>query len=92
MAELGPGAPAFHREIGAEAAHDGVQALVAVGELAREYVEGAAGVPVTRWYPDATAAAAGVDEVVEPGDCVLVKASRALGLEVVAEALAAVRA
>jgi UDP-N-acetylmuramyl pentapeptide synthase len=33
-----------------------------------------------------------VDEVVEPGDCVLVKASRALGLEVVAEALAAVRA
>jgi UDP-N-acetylmuramyl pentapeptide synthase len=33
-----------------------------------------------------------VDEVVEPGDCVLVKASRAVGLEVVAEALAAVRA
>ena len=92
MAELGPGAPAFHREIGVEAAHDGVHALVAVGELAREYLEGAAGVPVTRWYPDAAAAAAAVDEVVEPGDCVLVKASRALGLEVVAEALAAVRA
>ena len=92
MAELGPGAPSFHQEIGVEAANDGVQALVAVGELARGYLEGAAGVPVTRWYPDAAAAAAAVDEVVEPGDCVLVKASRALGLEVVAEALAAVRA
>ena len=92
MAELGPGAPSFHQEIGVEAANDGVQALVAVGELARGYLEGAAGVPVTRWYPNAAAAAAAVDEVVEPGDCVLVKASRALGLEVVAEALAAVRA
>jgi UDP-N-acetylmuramyl pentapeptide synthase len=92
MAELGPGAPAFHREIGVEAAHDGIQALVAVGELARGYLEGAARVPVTRWYPDAAAATAAVDEVVEPGDCVLVKASRAVGLEVVAEALAAVRA
>jgi UDP-N-acetylmuramoyl-tripeptide--D-alanyl-D-alanine ligase len=92
MAELGPGAPAFHQEIGVEAAQDGVQALVAVGELARGYLEGGAGVPVTRWYPDAAAATAVVDEVVEPGDCVLVKASRAVGLEVVAEALAAVRA
>jgi UDP-N-acetylmuramyl pentapeptide synthase len=33
-----------------------------------------------------------VEEVVRPGDCVLVKASRAVGLEVVAEALAAVSA
>jgi UDP-N-acetylmuramoyl-tripeptide--D-alanyl-D-alanine ligase len=92
MAELGPGAPAFHREIGEAAAHNGVEVLVAVGELARGYLDGAAGVPVTHWYPDAVAAVAAADEVVEPGDCVLVKASRALGLEVVAEALAAVRA
>jgi UDP-N-acetylmuramoyl-tripeptide--D-alanyl-D-alanine ligase len=94
MAELGPGAPAFHQEVGEAAAHSGVDVLVAVGELARGYLEGAHGVPVTRWYPDAAAAAAAAaaDELVEPGDCVLVKASRALGLEVVAEALAAVRA
>ena len=92
MAELGPGAPAFHREIGEAAAHNGVQALLAVGELARGYVDGAAGVTITRWCPDAAAAVAAADEVVAPGDCVLVKASRALGLEVVAVALAAVRA
>jgi UDP-N-acetylmuramoyl-tripeptide--D-alanyl-D-alanine ligase len=90
MAELGPGAPAFHHEIGEDAARFGVQALVAVGELSRGYVAGAAGVPIRRWAPDAAAAVPLVEEVVEPGDCVLVKASRALGLEVVAEALAAV--
>jgi UDP-N-acetylmuramoyl-tripeptide--D-alanyl-D-alanine ligase len=49
-------------------------------------------VPVTRWAPDADAAVAVVEEVVQPGDCVLVKASRAVGLERVAEALAAVSA
>jgi UDP-N-acetylmuramoyl-tripeptide--D-alanyl-D-alanine ligase len=90
MAELGPGAPEFHRQTGKEAARVGVEVLVAVGEPARGYLEG--GVPVTRWVADASAAVAVAEEVVEPGDCVLVKASRAVGLEVVAEALAAVRA
>ncbi|HKD32239.1 MAG TPA: UDP-N-acetylmuramoyl-tripeptide--D-alanyl-D-alanine ligase [Gaiellaceae bacterium] len=92
MAELGPGAIAFHVEIGEEAAHAGVGALIAVGELARGYLDGAHGVPVTRWVPSATGAIAVAEEILEPGDCVLVKASRAVGLEIVAEALAAVRA
>jgi UDP-N-acetylmuramoyl-tripeptide--D-alanyl-D-alanine ligase len=92
MAELGPGAPAFHEEIGREVERHGVEALVAVGELARGYLEGAAGVPVTRWARDAESAAVEAAEVVRPGDCVLVKASRAVGLERVAEALAAVSA
>jgi UDP-N-acetylmuramoyl-tripeptide--D-alanyl-D-alanine ligase len=92
MAELGPGAPAFHEEIGREVARHGVEALVAVGELARGYLEGATGVPVTSWALDAAAAAAEAGRVVQPGDCVLVKASRVVGLEQVAEALAAVRA
>jgi UDP-N-acetylmuramoyl-tripeptide--D-alanyl-D-alanine ligase len=90
MAELGPGAPAFHREIGEAAVRHGVQALVAVGELARGYLDGAAGIPVTRWAADVPAAVVAAREVVQPGDCVLVKASRAVGLETVAEALAAV--
>ena len=92
MAELGPDAETFHREIGELAASQGVEALVAVGDLARGYVEGASGVRVTRWIPDAATAAAEAHELVEPGDCVLVKASRAVGLEAVAEALAAVNA
>jgi UDP-N-acetylmuramyl pentapeptide synthase len=39
---------------------------------------------------DAAQAAALADELVEPGDVVLVKGSRGVGLEVVAETLAAV--
>jgi UDP-N-acetylmuramoyl-tripeptide--D-alanyl-D-alanine ligase len=92
MAELGPGAPAFHEEIGREVVRHGVEALLAVGELARGYLDGASGVPVTSWAPDAAAAAAEAGRVVQPGDCVLVKASRVVGLEQVAEALAAVSA
>jgi UDP-N-acetylmuramoyl-tripeptide--D-alanyl-D-alanine ligase len=90
MAELGSAAPAYHEEIGREAARHGVEALLAVGDLARAYVDG--GVPVTRWAADAEAAAAEATDFVQPGDAVLVKASRALGLERVAEALAAVSA
>ena len=90
MAELGPGAPAFHEEIGSEAVRRGVSALVAVGELARGYL--APELAEIRWAPDAESAVAVVEEVVHPGDCVLVKASRSVGLERVAEALAAVSA
>ena len=39
--------------------------------------------------PDAAAAASLTGELVRPGDTVLVKASRGVGLEVVAEALVA---
>ena len=92
MAELGVGAPAFHDEVGRELARHGVEALLAVGELARGYLDNAAGVPVTRWAADADAAAEAAAELVRPGDCVLVKASRAVGLERVAEMLAAVSA
>ena len=92
MAELGTGGPGYHEELGREVARHGVEALLAVGELARGYLDGAAGVPLRRWAPDAEAAAAEATDLVEPGDCVLVKASRAVGLERVADALAAVSA
>jgi UDP-N-acetylmuramoyl-tripeptide--D-alanyl-D-alanine ligase len=92
MAELGPGAPAFHREVGAAAARAGVEVLVAVGPLARNYVQGARGVPVTRWAPTVEQGLAALRSVLQPGDCVLVKGSRAMGLEVIAEAVAVVPA
>jgi UDP-N-acetylmuramoyl-tripeptide--D-alanyl-D-alanine ligase len=92
MAELGAGAPEFHRQIGEEAGRAGVQALLAVGELSRAYLEGAPGIAIAQWAPDAAAAVSAAEALVEPGDCVLVKASRAVGLEAVAEALAVVRA
>jgi UDP-N-acetylmuramoyl-tripeptide--D-alanyl-D-alanine ligase len=90
MAELGRTGPAYHREVGEAAAELGVQELLAVGELARGYVEGAAGVPA-RWTPNVHEALRELDDLVRPGDAVLVKGSRAMGLEAVAEALATVK-
>jgi UDP-N-acetylmuramoyl-tripeptide--D-alanyl-D-alanine ligase len=90
MAELGAEAPRYHREIGAAARELGVDVLVAIGPLARGYLEG--GVETVRWAPTPEEGLEVVREVVEPGDCVLVKGSRALGLEAVADALAGVAA
>ena len=91
MAELGRTAPAYHREVGEATAELEVDELLAVGELARDYVDGPAGVP-SRWTPNVHEALRQLDELVRPGDAVLVKGSRTMGLEAVAEALAAVKA
>jgi UDP-N-acetylmuramoyl-tripeptide--D-alanyl-D-alanine ligase len=89
MAELGRTAPAYHKEVGEAAAELGVDEVLAVGELARGYLEaGVAG----RWAPNVHEALRELDDVVRPGDAVLVKASRAVGLEAVAEALTQVPA
>ena len=49
MEELGPDAAAYHREVGAHARNLGVEPLIGVGELARDYAPDA-------WAPDAEAA------------------------------------
>jgi UDP-N-acetylmuramoyl-tripeptide--D-alanyl-D-alanine ligase len=92
MAELGPGAPAYHREVGAAASRAGVDVLLAVGPLARSYLDGARGVPVTRWAPTVEQGLAALGGLLEPGDCVLVKGSRAMGLEAIGDAVAVVPA
>jgi UDP-N-acetylmuramoyl-tripeptide--D-alanyl-D-alanine ligase len=93
MAELGDGAPAYHREVGAAAAELGVGALVAIGSLAEGYLEGAGDeIGTVRWAASLDEGLAAVADVLEPGDCVLVKGSRAMGLEAVAEALVGVEA
>jgi UDP-N-acetylmuramoyl-tripeptide--D-alanyl-D-alanine ligase len=78
MAELGADATRYHEEIARAA--DGIDVIVAVGELARGYGGDA-------WAPNAADATPIVRELVQPGDVVLVKGSRALGLERVADAL-----
>jgi UDP-N-acetylmuramoyl-tripeptide--D-alanyl-D-alanine ligase len=80
MAELGPDADRYHAEIGALLGALGIEVVVAVGEQARAYL-GAA--PEERWIADAAGFGA-VADVVKPGDAVLVKASRAVGLEGIA--------
>jgi UDP-N-acetylmuramoyl-tripeptide--D-alanyl-D-alanine ligase len=88
MAELGPDAPRYHREIGRHASNVGVDVLLAVGPLAAHYLEGQTEIPAALHAAGVPEALAALDDVLQPGDCVLVKASRALGLEAVAEALA----
>jgi UDP-N-acetylmuramoyl-tripeptide--D-alanyl-D-alanine ligase len=80
MAELGREGPRYHREVGALA--NELDVVVGVGELARDYEP-------THWVADAEAAATLLRELLEPGDVVLVKGSRAVGLERVAQNIAA---
>jgi UDP-N-acetylmuramoyl-tripeptide--D-alanyl-D-alanine ligase len=84
MLELGPDEDRFHAEIGAHARATGVDVLVAVGPRAAHLADGYGEVVA---LPDAAAAAATVPGLLEPGDTVLLKASRGVGLEVVARAL-----
>ena len=76
MAELGSKSDRYHRQIGELASNLGIE-VIGVGESARAY--------------GAVAWALGVEEAVDaarstlrPGDVVLVKASRAVGLEGIA--------
>jgi UDP-N-acetylmuramoyl-tripeptide--D-alanyl-D-alanine ligase len=84
MRELGPDAPAYHREVGAHARGLGIGPIIGVGELGAEYAPDVAAT-------DAHEAADIVESLLEPGDVVLLKGSRAVGLERVAERLEAVR-
>jgi UDP-N-acetylmuramoyl-tripeptide--D-alanyl-D-alanine ligase len=80
MAELGPGAAGYHREIGASARAGGVDLLVGVGEPARDYgPDELVGTPEE--------AAEWLAAQLEPGDTILVKGSRSAGLEAVAATL-----
>ena len=88
MAELGPDADAFHRDVGAFAARNRVDMVVAVGEQARAYLDGAGTGVDGYWAEDADAAAERLAGVVRAGDRVLVKGSRAAGLETVPDLLA----
>jgi UDP-N-acetylmuramoyl-tripeptide--D-alanyl-D-alanine ligase len=86
MLELGPAEREHHAEVGAYAATAGVQLLIAVGPRAAWMLDRYDG--EAHAVADAAAAATLARELVRPGDLVLVKASRGVGLEVVAEALA----
>ncbi|HEX6117230.1 MAG TPA: UDP-N-acetylmuramoyl-tripeptide--D-alanyl-D-alanine ligase [Solirubrobacterales bacterium] len=85
MAELGPDGPDYHREIGAHARDLGIDAVIGVGELARDYAP-------DEWAADADAGAALADRILGDGDVVLVKGSRSVGLERLSDGLAARRA
>lgn len=74
MAELGPDAATYHREIGAFARGLGIGPVIGVGDLARDYAP-------DEWVKDPSAAVSLADELLADGDVILVKGSRSVGLE-----------
>jgi UDP-N-acetylmuramoyl-tripeptide--D-alanyl-D-alanine ligase len=84
MMELGSDAADYHREVGAHARRLEIGPIVGVGELARDYAPDA-------WAPDAEAAVPLADAMLQAGDALLVKGSRAVGLERVSDELIARR-
>ena len=87
MLELGADEARFHREVGEHASGAQVDVLVTVGLLAAEMGEAFTGTVVRT--PDAAAAARELSGLLRQGDTVLVKGSRGVGLERVAEDLLA---
>jgi len=87
MLELGPAEGELHAQAGRQAQANGVDLLVTVGPRARAMAENFAG--DVRSAGDAAEAAELVPGLVHPGDLVLVKGSRAVGLELVCRALGA---
>ncbi len=86
MLELGPQAPRFHRDVGEYARQRGVELLLSVGPLAAEMARGF-GEGEAHGVPDAQAAARLLPTLLRPRDTVLVKGSRGVALERVAQTL-----
>jgi UDP-N-acetylmuramoyl-tripeptide--D-alanyl-D-alanine ligase len=94
MRELGSSSPQLHREAGQFAAQTGkIDFVVAVAGHAAQIVEGAvaAGFPKakTHFSADSAMAAEFVEQLVDPGDLILVKGSRGVQMERIVDALVA---
>ena len=88
MREIGPTSAAEHAAMGAFCEQLGITHIVAVGEGARPIAEAAAGgSSEVLWVPDPASALEHVGRHVRPGDAVLIKASRSIGLDVIAAGL-----
>jgi UDP-N-acetylmuramoyl-tripeptide--D-alanyl-D-alanine ligase len=88
MKELGDYSVAFHRQVGAGAVAEGVNALLILADPAEAaaMAEGA-GAIATQQFANHDAVIRYLREIMQPGDRILFKASRAVGLDRVVEAL-----
>lgn len=91
MLELGEKAPQFHRQVGEKAAELAIGRLVTVGELGREIAQGAlgAGMPADKIASFSTTAEASeyLLATLAADELVLLKGSRSMAMDKVAEAL-----
>ena len=85
MLELGENAAALHREVGRYAAENGMDAVYTCGELGAEIARGAG--EAGRPFESVEALCASLPRLLRPGDRVLVKASRGMHFERIAEAI-----
>jgi len=96
MLELGEHSAAAHATLGRAIAEAGVRRLVCVGTetqaTAQAAVEAGLAEDAVSTYASADLASADAAKTVERGDVVLVKGSRAIGMERVVEAIAAAAA
>lgn len=91
MAELGSHTTAAHEEVGRRCAELGVGQLLAIGNSARHTADAAriAGLQNAATVEDIPKALSLLNELLKPGDVVLVKGSRSAGLERLTKALRA---
>ncbi len=91
MLELGAASKDEHREAGRLAGTLGIDMVVAIGAYAADVIEGAAsaGVKGSYGFNHRQEAAAALGSLLKNGDTVLVKGSRAVGLENIVERLKA---
>jgi UDP-N-acetylmuramoyl-tripeptide--D-alanyl-D-alanine ligase len=86
MLELGPTSSELHREVGRRAATAADLVVAVGGESARELAGGAGSIE-THYVTSANEALDLLHSLLRPGDVVLVKGSRGIGLDVVVDAL-----
>ena len=99
MRELGEFAGELHASVGRSVIDADVHLLITVGELAAEIAREAERyasdtnrpAPPHRHFADTAAAAAGIESLLAPLDCVLVKGSRAMEMETIVRALTGAR-
>lgn len=96
MFELGENAEKLHGGVGRHAAERGIDVILCVGELSKHMAECARGsmaestVPgnsEVRWYPTKEILLQDLDNLIRPGDTVLVKASHGMGFAEIVEKL-----
>lgn len=94
MRELGQYSVGLHKKIGGLLVSSGIDALITLGEEAEQIAVGAKesgmapeNIKTIRDYSDAQSASEEIKKLIQPGDTVLIKASRALSLERIAELL-----
>jgi UDP-N-acetylmuramoyl-tripeptide--D-alanyl-D-alanine ligase len=88
MLELGPDGPRLHRELGRDLAASGIDALVAVGPLGAQVVEGwneTAPVHKALHCASAEESCWPLWSLLRPGDVVLLKGSRGMRLETIVQ-------